>query len=158
MRVLLALDDSDASLEAAQVARRLFGPDPEYLAVQIGRIVPVGMMADPAGLYVLPPEYWDRDPARPDPALTQARAEEAGVEDVAVVTESGDPVQRICEVAEEHGVDVIVVGAHDKGFWRRLVDPSVSEGVLHRTHRPVLVVHEHQHAGAEPVRAAAPLA
>ncbi len=148
MRVLLALDDSDASLEAARVARNLFGPEPDYLALQVGRIVPPGMVADPTGLYVLPPEYWDRATVRPDPYEAQQRVEAAGVSDVEVVTDAGDPVRRICAVAEEHGVDVIVVGAHDKGFWRRLVDPSVSEGVLHHTHRPVLVVHEHAVVGA----------
>ncbi|MCC6434262.1 MAG: universal stress protein [Acidimicrobiales bacterium] len=148
MRVLLALDDSDASLRAAGVARRLFGPDPEYLALQVGRVIPTGMVADPTGLYVLPAEYWDAEAVTPDPYVTQARAEAAGVQDIEVVTDAGDPVQRICEVADEHEADVIVVGAHDKGFWRRLVDPSVSEGVLHRTNRPVLVVHEHAPLGS----------
>ncbi|MGD9753961.1 MAG: universal stress protein [Acidimicrobiia bacterium] len=152
MRILLALDDSEASLAAARVARSLFGPEPEYLAVQVGRVVPPGMLADPTGLYALPAEYWEQELVQPDPYATQQRAEAAGVADIEVVTEIGDPVRRICEVADEQQVDVIVVGAHDKGFWRRLVDPSVSEGVLHHTDRPVLVVHEHAAVRAEPAR------
>jgi nucleotide-binding universal stress UspA family protein len=43
-------------------------------------------------------------------------------------------------VADEHDVDVIVVGSHDKTAWRRLFDPSVAADVVRDTSRPVLVV------------------
>jgi nucleotide-binding universal stress UspA family protein len=55
--------------------------------------------------------------------------------------EVGEPVERIVAAAEDYDVDVIVVGTHDKGFFRRMIDPLVSEGVLTHTVRPVIVVH-----------------
>ena len=77
----------------------------------------------------------------------EERAHEAGITRVEPVAELGDPVGRIVAAADSHDVDLIVVGAHDKGFLRRLVDPSVSQGVLHHTRRPVLVVHEEHSPG-----------
>ena len=46
----------------------------------------------------------------------------------------------IAAAAEEHDVDVVVVGSHDKSALRRLFDPSVAVGVVRATSRPVLVV------------------
>jgi nucleotide-binding universal stress UspA family protein len=74
-----------------------------------------------------------------------AEADASGLARAEPLVEVGMPVDRIVAAADEHDVDVIVVGAHDKGFLRRLVDPSVSEGVIHRAHRPVLVVSEDDH-------------
>ena len=45
--------------------------------------------------------------------------------------------------AEEHDVDVVVVGSHDRGMLSRLLDPSVAAGVVRGTYRPVLVVSGH---------------
>jgi len=75
-----------------------------------------------------------------DEADLTALAQGAGVADPEIVAIAGDPVTRICAAAEEHGVDVIVVGSHDKSALRRLVDPSVAAGVVRATYRPVLVV------------------
>ena len=68
------------------------------------------------------------------------RAGAAGADPTEVLRPTGDPVECISATAEEHDVDVVVVGAHDKGFLSRLFDPSVSAGVVRGTHRPVLVV------------------
>lgn len=144
MRVLLAFDDSPVSLDAARAARRILGADHDYLAITVGRLVPAGMAMDPAGYYSLPPEYWDQL-TQPDPYAAQQQIESVGLGEVEVVADSGDPVRRICEMADAQHADVIVVGAHDKGFWRRLVDPSVSEGVVHHSDVPVLVVPEPRH-------------
>jgi nucleotide-binding universal stress UspA family protein len=57
-----------------------------------------------------------------------AQAEEAGVPDPDVLMTAGDSVTRICAVADDQDVDVIVVGSHDKTALRRLFDPSVAAG------------------------------
>jgi nucleotide-binding universal stress UspA family protein len=57
-----------------------------------------------------------------------------------VESPTGDPVQMIREAADEHDVDVIVVGSHDKSALRRIFDPSVAAGLIRATHRPVVVV------------------
>jgi nucleotide-binding universal stress UspA family protein len=55
----------------------------------------------------------------------------------------GDPAGQLADAAAEHDALLIVVGSRGEGFRRalaRLVDPSVSHGVIQRQHRPVLVV------------------
>jgi nucleotide-binding universal stress UspA family protein len=95
------------------------------------------------GAYALPPDVWqDLEDEALDTGGVEERAHEAGIAHVEAVAELGDPVNRIVTAAEEHDVSLVVVGAHDKGFLRRLVDPSVSHAVLRHTQRPVLVVHE----------------
>jgi nucleotide-binding universal stress UspA family protein len=66
--------------------------------------------------------------------------EESGLQTERQVLELGDPVAAITETAEERNVDLVVLGASEKGWWSRLLDPSVTAGVLHEARRPVLVV------------------
>jgi len=47
---------------------------------------------------------------------------------------------KLVNVAEESGVDVIVVGSHGKGWFKRVVIGSISEYVVHHSHIPVLVI------------------
>jgi nucleotide-binding universal stress UspA family protein len=58
----------------------------------------------------------------------------------------GDPAKVLCTAADEHDALLIVVGSRGEGLRRalgRLVDPSISHGVIQRQHRPVLVVPAH---------------
>lgn len=67
------------------------------------------------------------------------RAEERGLS----VTEhigAGQPHVEIVDYADEHGVDLVVMGSHGRGGVRRALLGSVAERVLRTTHRPVLVV------------------
>jgi nucleotide-binding universal stress UspA family protein len=62
-------------------------------------------------------------------------------------TRHGDPVKVLCAAADEHDALLIVVGTRGEGLRRalgRLMDPSISHGVIQRQHRPVLVVPTHQ--------------
>ena len=141
IRVLLALDESVASFRAAREGARLFGPDAEFLVINVARVptpwVPVGGF----GVVSLPPPAWDAQDLAPfTEEDLQRRAGEAGADATEILTPLGDPVECICAAAEEHDVDAVVVGGHDKGFLNRLFDPSVSAGVVRGTHRPVLVV------------------
>ncbi|MGH3029448.1 MAG: universal stress protein [Gaiellaceae bacterium] len=54
---------------------------------------------------------------------------------------SGQPAEEIVEVADEHRVDLIVVGTREPGFLERLLGGSVSQGVARRAHCDVLIVH-----------------
>jgi nucleotide-binding universal stress UspA family protein len=54
--------------------------------------------------------------------------------------EMGDPAAIICLIAEQLGVDVVVVGSHGKGFLSRVLLGSVSEHVTRHAPCPVLVV------------------
>ena len=52
------------------------------------------------------------------------------------------PVEAIVEQAEEVGADLVVVGSRGLGRLGRLVMGSVSMGLVHRSHCPVLIVRE----------------
>lgn len=66
------------------------------------------------------------------------RLEEAGV-DVNVLEESGDPVDRILETAEERAVESIVVGGRKRSAVGKAVFGSVAQDVLRGTSLPVVV-------------------
>lgn len=55
----------------------------------------------------------------------------------------GDPVRVLSAAADEHDVTMIVIGSRGEGAGAalsRLLEPSVSHGLIGRQHRPVLVV------------------
>jgi nucleotide-binding universal stress UspA family protein len=64
---------------------------------------------------------------------------EAGVE-AEPLRDFGDPTSAVLSAADEHLVDVIVVGSSDRPWWRRLIEPSVANELLRDSSRPVLVV------------------
>lgn len=53
---------------------------------------------------------------------------------------AGSPAQVIVDEAEKWGADVIVVGSHGYGFWRRAWLGSVSNAVAHHAPCSVLIV------------------
>ena len=57
------------------------------------------------------------------------------------VVDVGDPAERLLEVAEQRGADLIVVGSRERGFLERLLGRSVDEAVARRSERDVLLVH-----------------
>lgn len=74
--------------------------------------------------------------------LEQARAylEDRGLEGELVATK-GTPADAIVRLAQERGVDLIVVGSRHKRFFERLVEGSVNQNVLRRAGCDVLVVY-----------------
>ncbi|HEX7168021.1 MAG TPA: universal stress protein [Acidimicrobiales bacterium] len=140
-RVLVALDESAASVRAARAAVRLFpSGDTEFLVVNVARVSAPWVPAPPYGGVAVVESGWTGAMSGMGEDELDAIARRAGVPEPHVLTEAGNPASRICEAADEHDVDVIVVGGHDKGLLARLFDPSVSSAVVRATHRPVLVV------------------
>lgn len=159
-RVLIAIDGSELDTRLADAALRLFGPDAEYWAVNVQSTpgaMPVGahptMPGMYAGAYV---GYGVAYPFAPQPepsgvgddradgreAAAQEAAVSAGIEDAAVIAESGDPPTAILGAADRHGADVIVIGSHDRSWWSKLIEPSVSGDVIESSPVPVLVISE----------------
>lgn len=138
MKVLIALDESSVSLRGAREARRLF-PHAEFLVLNVTRHVVPWVPAGPFGA-VYPVTFNELAAAELTVDELAERADSAGVGDAEVISARGDPAHTICEAAESHDVDVVVVGSHDKGVLRRLLDPSVAQAVVQGTYRPVLVV------------------
>jgi nucleotide-binding universal stress UspA family protein len=86
------------------------------------------------------------DPVDPPSAHEQeagdvaARLAEHGVKAKPLVA-IGDPADAIVHLADEHDVDLIVVGAHDGGAVSRFIRGAVGEEVARKAHADVLIVH-----------------
>jgi nucleotide-binding universal stress UspA family protein len=68
---------------------------------------------------------------------------EAGIDSTALLVH-GPTVEIILKEAADLDVDIIIVGSHGRGAMFQLLVGSVSEGVLHKSQRPVLVIPTHK--------------
>lgn len=71
--------------------------------------------------------------------FVRKKAEEAGVELVAVQIESGEPWKAIVSAAEEHNCDLIVMASHGRRGLSALIFGSETNEVLTHCNIPVLV-------------------
>lgn len=142
-RILLALDATEAAQQAANVARDLFGAEAEYLAINVAHPSTAWTLggAGYGGVLAVPPDGILGSVGL-KPEEVELIALTAGLENVEVLSDAGDPADRICATAEDRDVDVIVVGAHTRGLLARLLDPPVAAGVVRRAKAPVLVVRD----------------
>ena len=151
-RVLLAIDETDAAHFAALTAVSLFGPDATYPAVHVEPTPPGSKQRwGPVYGYPYPPvpvpptQFGDRSTMRT--AIDTARlvaaqqVAELGV-DAEPIGDVGDAATAIEAVAVEHAIDVVVVGAHQRSWFRRLVDDSVVDDLRRDGLLPLLVVPE----------------
>ncbi|MFN8018272.1 MAG: universal stress protein [Acidimicrobiales bacterium] len=143
--VLLATDGSEHCTDALRKAVELLGRDHRFvtLAVVPPAFVPTASLS--------PMEV---HPTLVDPELElQLEEEQRAVSDDEVhhldaalaitaehLVETGEPGDTVCEVAERVEADVIVVGSHGHGRFKRMLMGSVSTHVLHNARCPVLVV------------------
>lgn len=144
MKALIATDGTTAAITAAREAVALLHPD---LEIEIVRVIPEE--EDPndsaggfEGPLITEEEAEERHRsdelrARADLASTLA---ELGEPATVTVVEGNDPGREVCRLAAERGADVLVVGASDKGWFRRLLSGSVMEYAAHHAPCPVLIV------------------
>lgn len=71
------------------------------------------------------------------------RLRKAGIDSTALLVH-GATVETILKEASDLDVDMIVVGSHGRGMMGQLLEGSVSEGVLHKSQLPVLVIPTHK--------------
>ena len=148
-KILVALDDSDASKHAGEVAKRLF-EHAEILAINVGSVaVPwaesiawgaVGPFPYPSSIFTNE-QVEDQQRLASELASDTAEtvAHEAGISDVEPLSATGDVAESIVRAAHEHGVDLIVVGWTDKGWFGRLLEGSVARDIVRTSDVPVLV-------------------
>jgi nucleotide-binding universal stress UspA family protein len=151
-RVLIAVDGSDLDAVCIAAAERLFGESAEYLAVNVSDEparrtafvpVPYGYVYPYAEVYAeVEPDLGSSELHALDRAEDIARraAERAGLDNAEPIGEVGDPGELIVSLAERHAADVIVIGSHERGWFSRLVSPSVSNEVIDASSIPVLVI------------------
>ena len=139
LKILLAVDGSESSLDAVRHALRL-------VAEGLSATFVLANVQEPANLYELVTAH-DPEVLRqvssgagahllePAEALLQA----AGVMWEREIA-SGDPAPVLAEMIERHGVDAVVMGARGLGAARSAVAGSVSHWLLAHAPVPVTVV------------------
>lgn len=134
--ILVGVDGSDASAEAAATAGRLAADlDAKVTAVYV-RQLPTTVPPLRAGIYL--DSYWEelerlaveQAAAAIDPTGTPWRFE----------MRTGDPAVQLELSADEHGADLVAVGARGHSLGHRLLLGSVSTRLVHHARRPVLVI------------------
>ena len=143
MKVLIAVDDDAPSREALAFAERLVTERDEVLVLNVtsyAGLVP--FTGDPFGAGIgavaLDPTSLAELDDRAE-QLVERTADEIGAK-TDVVVEHGSPGERICATAAEHGIELIILGSHERGAFGRFVHGSVSDYVVHHAPCPVLVV------------------
>lgn len=156
-KLLLAVDETEASERAAKFVERFFGgTEVAIRAVNVARnpirwgvpatsygwVPPVpygGVYGWPWGYRAEDTEYADDAIAREkEHATAVARAHAPTGAEVDV--EFGDVVDAITNAAEDQEADLIVVGSNHRSLLERVIDPSVSRKLVREAPRPVLVV------------------
>jgi nucleotide-binding universal stress UspA family protein len=135
--IVVGVDGSDASAQATEMAGRLALDLDAKLTVVFVRQLPA-MPTSPFGVTVDLDSYWEGQERL-------ASSQAAGVLDGLGVAwrlevRTGDPAVQLELGAEEHGADLVVVGARGHSAAHRLLLGSVSTRLLHHARRPVLVV------------------
>ncbi|RPH42509.1 MAG: universal stress protein [Burkholderiales bacterium] len=139
MTILIAIDGSPASLEAARYGLRLARD-----GLRTGFVL--ATVQEPTYLYemVLAPnaealERISGAVGRRVLAPAEALFEAAGVSYEREIG-SGDPATALLEIAQRHGCTAILMGARGMGALRGMLLGSVSQAVIQRATVPVTVV------------------
>jgi nucleotide-binding universal stress UspA family protein len=137
--IMLATDGSPTAEQATTTAIELAKAlDTDLVVVTVWEIPYTTVGLAPAPVAGDLAQLGEED-ARKVAAKAAARAEEAGVETRTVILR-GITVQEVCAAAQTYDPRFLVIGSHGWGVVRRTLFGSVSNGVLHHAHCPVLVV------------------
>lgn len=134
--ILVGYDDTDASrraLDRALDLAKAFGSK-----LVITSVAPVAAAVARGGGALDPADSPDRH--RDELRAAVDRAKQAGIAADSVLA-VGHPAEAILDLAEEHAVDIIVVGTREPGMLERLLGQSTSGAVARRAHCDVLIVH-----------------
>jgi nucleotide-binding universal stress UspA family protein len=154
MHALIATDGSEVSLDAARRAVALLAPTKVTLLTVADTAVAEDSGAGGFESNLMSPEESAQarleilDEGRDELSDT---IEKIGVDPSIVERrlEEGAAGATVCAVAAEISPDVVVVGSHGRGFFKRIVIGSVSEYVTRHCEAPVLVIRHGDHAPTE---------
>ena len=131
--VVIAVDESESAAYAAVVGRD-FAARCGATVTLVNAYLPTAVSGGIEGSYV-----------PPDAGLAEQHASEAVVAEAAEPGEQqqavlGSPVDAIAATAASSGAELVVAGSRGRGYFGRLLLGSVSEGLMHRLDRPLLIV------------------
>lgn len=153
MHALIATDGSDVSVDAARKAVALLRPTRVTLlsvadtsiAEDSGAGGFEGNLLSPAESEQARKAILSEGDLEVDSTLDALGLDPSTVEH-RVVEGSAGPM--ICQVADDVAPDVVVVGSHGRGLFKRVVLGSVSEHVVRHCRIPVLVIRHDDGAGS----------
>ena len=145
--VLIAVDDNDTSVAAAHTALQLFGTEADTRcstsptnapvkwgddALEYGMVYPLAVPG--AGVigacrsWSVPPTRGPHDRScRSRPADGRRAGPRSRPHEATAVGDTGDPADAIITAAKSQHADVVVVGTHERGWFKRLFSSSVSD-------------------------------
>jgi len=143
-KILVCTDGSQHAIEAARAAAEI-AQQFESQVLLLNVFDTVSVYAPSVGIWDLTVDQdaFDRYVLATQQAILKRTGrvfEQAGVPFTPIM-ETGHPMETIVTLAECHQADLIVMGSRGLGAIRRLVLGSVSDGVLHHAHCPVLIMH-----------------
>lgn len=151
-RILVGVDTelSPPTQQALHVVSEFLEPPSPYLHVILLTVIPTLDTPSTRGGYRAPFIYLGsttRQRLQADCALQRACLEltQRGVarDRIELLRREGAPADEIVKVAQERGVDCIVLGSHENSFiqkTRRLVAGSISRQVLQHAPCPIMIV------------------
>lgn len=155
-RVLVAIAETDGDEPAIEETLGLLKADHQYLFLTVNKphedVAPLTRSAPPVLAPVLIP-----DPNIYETVDQQAHAgAQSHLESIIgrlqitaqIRVERGDPALKICAVASEQNVDLIVIGSSDPNLVQRILRDSISDQVVHSAPCPVLLIPSKRTAGA----------
>lgn len=142
MRILVSTDGSDFSRAAVEKCCGII-VEPDATAV---KIVSVFEVIEPMDISISP--EFSRELESSAKKKAQESADEAAAQirerfpniDLTVQISTGAPDQILIETAREWEADLIVIGSHGQGFWRRMLLGSITDSLVHHAPCSVLVV------------------
>lgn len=140
-KIMCATDFSDASFAALQSSVEMAAYfDAEIFVVHIAPKLQ-GIPPDPLYAFEGPQEYERLLKTDAEQQLQELIAQRVPkeVKSQAIIRQE-EAAEGILQVAEEIGVDVIVIATHGRTGWRHLVFGSVAERVIREASCPVLVI------------------
>jgi nucleotide-binding universal stress UspA family protein len=140
--VIVAVDGSEAALQAARAGLAIVRPDATVLVVTVVELSEASMpVSGFAGSVISPEEAEAEDKARTAAASEDldAAAAALGLRDDQTLVLHGDPGSAICDIAAERSAGAIVMGSRGRGGLKRALLGSVSDYVVRNSPCPVVI-------------------
>ena len=146
MKLLLAIEGSEFSRAAIETCCEIFAGKPETEISILSAAEPVIVPMEP---FAVSAEYMaDADRAAVENCKSWASSAEATVRSAfpdigdRLITKvmKDNPIPAILGEAKDWGADLIIMGSHGYGFWKRTFLGSVSNSVVHNAPCSVLIV------------------
>ena len=142
MKILVSTDGSDFSRAAVEKCCRIIvAPDETRI-----KIVSVFEVIEPLDISISP--EFSEELERSAHKKAQESAEQAAAQikesfpdiNLEIEIATGAPDQILIEAASAWNADLIVIGSHGQGFWRRMLLGSITDSLVHHAPCSVLVV------------------